>query len=174
MKIFERRTNTPTGILQILANEHAIVSVRWPSQVAKAEHPPMWSAELNNFSPTSPGQHALLDQCEEEIELYFQRKLTAFQTPVEAIGTEFQKLVWRALLQIPYGETRTYGEIAQLLNKPKGAQAVGSAIGKNPVGILIPCHRVIGKNGDLIGFAGGVATKASLLKMEKPLVEAFI
>lgn len=90
-----------------------------------------------------------------------------FELPLHLKGTEFQKQVWNALLEIPYGETRSYQEIAIRIGKPKALRAVGGACNRNPIGIIVPCHRVIGKNGSLTGYAGGLSYKELLLKHEK-------
>lgn len=90
-----------------------------------------------------------------------------FELPLHLRGTEFQKQVWNALLEIPYGETRSYQEIAVRIGKPKALRAVGGACNRNPIGIVVPCHRVIGKNGSLTGYAGGLSYKELLLKHEK-------
>ncbi len=89
-----------------------------------------------------------------------------FGLPVDISGTPFQEAVWKALLAIPYGETRTYSEIANLIGKPKAVRAVGTAIGVNPVLMVVPCHRVIGKNGNITGYRGGIAMKERLLQLE--------
>lgn len=109
---------------------------------------------------------AALDRAAEEIREYLDGKRTEFDIPVCAPGTPFQKKVWNALCQIPYGETRTYGEIARLVGSPKGARAVGMACGRNPIMVLVPCHRVIGSTGKLVGFGGGLPMKESLLNLE--------
>jgi methylated-DNA-[protein]-cysteine S-methyltransferase len=93
---------------------------------------------------------------------------TSFDLPLAAEGTDFQKKVWKLLSKIPYGETRSYGEIAQQLENPKAMRAVGAANGKNPISIVVPCHRVIGANGKLTGFGGGLDNKDFLLKLESP------
>ena len=90
-----------------------------------------------------------------------------FDLPLDPIGTEFQKKVWQALKEIPFGETRSYGEIAKLIGNEKASRAVGMANNKNPIAIIIPCHRVIGANGKLVGYAGGLDLKEKLLKLEK-------
>lgn len=90
-----------------------------------------------------------------------------FDLPLHLIGTDFQKKVWNALLEIPYGETRTYQEIAIRIGNPKAVRAVGGACNRNPIGIIVPCHRVIGKNGSLTGYAGGLSYKELLLEHEK-------
>lgn len=98
---------------------------------------------------------------------YLEGKRKSFSLSLDLQGTEFQKKVWNALLEIPYGETRTYKEVANSINAPKAYRAVGNALNKNPVLILVPCHRVIGSNGKLTGFRGGLDLKAKLLELEK-------
>jgi methylated-DNA--[protein]-cysteine S-methyltransferase len=105
------------------------------------------------------------------LDLYFQGRLKGFATPLETIGTAFQQLVWDALLTIPYGETRSYKEQAQQLGNPKAIRAVAAANGQNKVSILIPCHRVIGSDGKLTGYAGGLNRKQSLLALERGEVQ---
>ena len=107
----------------------------------------------------------------QELDLYFQGRLKVFATPLEMIGTAFQQQVWNALLTIPYGETRSYKEQAQQLGNPKAIRAVAAANGQNKVSILIPCHRVIGSDGKLIGYAGGLNRKQSLLALERGEVQ---
>jgi len=98
---------------------------------------------------------------------YLDGKRKSFSLPLDLRGTDFQMRVWNEVLKIPYGETRTYKDIANIINVPKGYRAVGNALNKNPVLILIPCHRVIGTNGKLVGFGGGLELKAKLLEIEK-------
>ncbi len=100
---------------------------------------------------------------------YLQGRRSAFTFPLELRGTEFQKKVWQELCKIPYGKTRTYGEIAAAIGNPKAARAVGMANNKNPIIIAVPCHRVIGANGKLVGYAGGLDMKRDLLRLEKSL-----
>ena len=102
-----------------------------------------------------------------ELEEYFQGKRKVFTVPCVPKGTDFQKRVWEALIQIPYGETRTYKEIAAAAGNPKASRAVGMANNRNPIPIIIPCHRVIGTNGSLTGYAGGLKVKEYLLKLER-------
>lgn len=102
-----------------------------------------------------------------QIEEYFIGDRKQFSVPFTIRGTDFQKKVYSALLEIPYGETRTYEEIAKEVGSPKACRAVGLTVGKNPLALLIPCHRVIGKNGDLTGYAGGLTRKKRLLELEK-------
>ncbi len=101
-----------------------------------------------------------------ELDAYFERRLQKFTLPLDLRGTPFQKSVWEALLGIPYGETRSYGDIAVAIGKPAAVRAVGLANGANPVSIIVPCHRVIGKGGDLVGYGGGLERKRALLELE--------
>ena len=109
---------------------------------------------------------ALIRKTAGQLEEYFAGKRREFDLPLSFAGSGFQKLVWEALLAIPYGETRTYGEIAAQVGNPKGARAVGMANNRNPIVIICPCHRVIGKGGALVGYGGGLATKKYLLELE--------
>lgn len=113
----------------------------------------------------------LLEKAEQQLQEYFSRGRQYFTLPVHMQGTDFQKKVWKALLRIPYGETRTYGEIARIIGSSGGARAVGGACNRNPIMILVPCHRVIGAGGKLVGFGGGLGMKEDLLSLEG--VEAF-
>lgn len=103
----------------------------------------------------------------EEIIKYLKGELKEFTVPISFKGTSFQEAVWRELLNIPYGETRTYKELAEKVGCPKGPRAVGGALNKNPIAIIVPCHRVVGSNGKLVGFAGGLELKDKLLNLEK-------
>lgn len=108
-----------------------------------------------------------LADVKQQLDEYFLSKRRNFDLPLMLKGTEFQKKVWKQLLCIPYGSTTTYGEIAKELGNEKAARAVGLANHKNPIAIVVPCHRVIGKNGNLVGYAGGVDIKEKLLKIEQ-------
>jgi len=103
----------------------------------------------------------------QQLSEYFEGKRTRFELPLDVEGTPFQKSVWNQLLQIPYGETRSYGDIAKALGKPAASRAVGMANHNNPVAIVIPCHRVVGQNGSLTGYAGGLHLKEQLLSIER-------
>lgn len=109
---------------------------------------------------------ALEQQVKEQLQEYFEGRRSSFDLPLAPEGTDFQKLVWEELLKIPYGESRTYSEIAVAIGRPKASRAVGNAINKNPIAIIIPCHRVIGKDGKLRGYAGGLELKEMLLRLE--------
>lgn len=102
-----------------------------------------------------------------QIKEYFTGRRKTFDFPYQLTGTEFQKEVWKALCRIPYGQTKTYGEIAKEIGNPKASRAVGMACSRNPIWIAVPCHRVVGTNGSLTGYAGGLAMKEALLQLEK-------
>ena len=110
---------------------------------------------------------ALLKEAINELNEYLDGNRSSFDLPLEPKGTEFQKKVWNALKEIPYGETRSYGEIAKIIGNEKAARAVGMANNKNPIAIIVPCHRVIGANGKLVGYAGGLDLKEKLLQLER-------
>jgi methylated-DNA-[protein]-cysteine S-methyltransferase len=110
---------------------------------------------------------SLLPQVAVQLEEYFAGRRTRFDLPLKLIGTAFQQEVWTALLDIPYGRTTTYGELAERLGKPRAARAVGLANGRNPIGIVVPCHRVVGSTGSLTGYGGGLDRKQHLLSHER-------
>lgn len=120
------------------------------------------------FMPaTAPDQpNALTRQCAEELKGYFSGTLQRFTTPLDQQGTDFQCKVWQALLEIPYGQVASYRDIANSIGQPKAVRAVGAANGRNPISIIVPCHRVIGANGSLTGYAGGLERKQYLLQLE--------
>lgn len=111
----------------------------------------------------------ILKQAVKELNEYFAGKRTKFDVPLNPVGTEFQKAVWKELTRIPYGKTISYQELALRINKPKAVRAVGAANGKNPLWMIVPCHRVIGKNGSMTGYAGGISLKKKLLLLESSL-----
>lgn len=148
---------SPVGAIKLVASAAALVAVLWEN-----EDPPH-----GRFSGATedPG-HPVLCRAEQQLADYFAGKLKVFSVKLEFTGTEFQKAVWQALLAIPYGETRSYREIAIQIGKPTAVRAVGGALSRNPISIIAPCHRVIGVGGKLTGFAGGLGAKALLLEME--------
>jgi len=112
------------------------------------------------------GKTAVLESIQEELQKYFSGKLQKFKTPIKLLGSEFQKEVWQALQQIPYGQTCSYQELAQKMNRPKAVRALANATGANQLAIIVPCHRVIRANGDLGGYGGGIERKKKLLELE--------
>jgi len=131
-----------------------------------------WGIRAINFDGGGPADgrrnddHPLLFAAARQLQAYFAGELTQFQLPLDMQGTEFQKRVWNALQTIPYGETRSYRQIAELLEQPSAVRAVGAANGSNPIPIVVPCHRVIGANGKLVGYGGGLPLKRRLLDLE--------
>ena len=123
--------------------------------------------EFTDKTQTEKLVSPLLLKLQNQLDDYTNHNLKIFDLPLAFKGTKFQEEVWLALCTIPYGEVRTYKEIAEQINRPKAYRAVGMACNKNPIGLLIPCHRVIGSNGDLVGYAGGLDLKEKLLKHEK-------
>lgn len=145
---------SPVGELLIVCTETALLSLG----VRKGQE----SAEDKENNP-------VVQQTIKELEEYFAGNRKVFTVPLDLRGTEFQKKVWEALREIPYGETRSYKEIAEKIGNPKASRAVGMANHRNPIGIVVPCHRVVGANGKLTGYAGGIPMKQALLELEKPM-----
>lgn len=145
------------GKLKLIAHQKALIAILWENE---KPHRVRLGAMVEDKT------HPILQEAEKELREYLSGSRKAFEIPYELIGSEFQRKVWEALRNIPYGETLTYGEIANQIGKPKAVRAVGAAIGRNPLSIIIPCHRVIGANGQLTGFAGGLQVKSALLKLE--------
>ena len=158
MQLSFMEMSSPVGILKLVAHDHALVAVLWENENPKRVR----LAELikNNT-------HPVLLETAKQLTEYFQGKRTQFDLPLDFAGTEFQQKVWQALLTIPFGETRSYKQIAEQIGNVKAVRAVGAANGKNPISIIAPCHRVVGANGKLVGFAGGLENKEILLKIEK-------
>jgi methylated-DNA-[protein]-cysteine S-methyltransferase len=148
---------SPVENLKLVASEQGLVAIMWANDRPRR-------VRLDELVENP--QHWILKQTESELKEYFAGKRTEFTVPLDMRGTLFQKQVWEALLGIPYGETRTYAQLANQLGNPKATRAVGAANGRNPVAIIAPCHRVIGSSGKLTGFAGGLDAKAHLLNLE--------
>lgn len=137
------------GIIEVCQNEDGISSVEFVEEKKEELETP------------------LVLRCRKELEEYFQGKRMEFSVKLDIQGSDFQKKCWKALCEIPYGETISYGEQAENIGNPKAVRAVGGANSKNPIGIIVPCHRVIGKSGKLTGYASGVWRKEYLLNLEK-------
>ena len=157
---FQRPYNSPLGVYLLVSSQRGMVCVK-PDGVV-GERPARW--ERGDFHLQEGGEYneALATQ----LDAYFAGKLRQFSVPLDLRGTPFQLKVWKRLLDIPFGETRSYRQIAKTLGRPRSARPVGQAVGRNPVSIVVPCHRVIGSNGDLIGYGGGLPRKQSLLDLE--------
>lgn len=152
-KISQLTIDTPIGLLEITATDESIVGVK----PVDHEENVAGDAVAND----------LVQKCRVELEEYFAGKRKNFDLPLAGEGTDFQKQVWEQLQRIPYGETRTYGEIAKIMGRPKASRAIGMANHNNPILILVPCHRVIGADGSLTGYVAGIEAKKYLLEFEK-------
>ena len=158
MGLMYKTMKSPVGELKLIASDKGLVAVLWKNE--KPNRVPLSELQENN-------RHPILLKTEQQLNEYFTGKRTTFSIALDMRGTRFQNDVWNALLAIPFGETRSYGQLATQLGKPQASRAVGAANGRNPVSIIVPCHRVIGSSGKLTGFAGGLDTKAYLLSLEK-------
>jgi methylated-DNA-[protein]-cysteine S-methyltransferase len=148
---------SPVGKLKLVASETGLIAILWANDNPRRV-PLKDLVEKND-------QHILVET-ERQLKEYFAGERDVFSIPLDMRGTAFQKDVWRALLGIPFGKTLSYGEIAKQLGRPAASRAVGAANGRNPISIVVPCHRVIGSSGKLTGFAGGLDAKAFLLNLE--------
>jgi len=156
---FRATLDSPVGALNLVATDRALVALVWRMQ--SLSRVPFEQA-------VEDPQHPVLREAMRQLREYFAGSRRQFELPLEFRGTDFQRGVWAALLEIPYGETRTYGQIAEAIGNPTAVRAVGAANGRNPIAIIAPCHRVIGMSGDLTGFGGGLDAKAYLLSLEAP------
>lgn len=148
---------SPLGLLTLAASEHGLCAVYF----AQHAH---WSGQHNwQHAP----DHALLQQTGEQLDQYFAGQRQQFDIALDMRGSAFQIQVWQGLLDIQFGTTANYAELAQRIGRPKAARALGAANGRNPISIIVPCHRVIGKDGALTGYAGGLERKQFLLKLEQ-------
>ena len=147
--------HSPLGWIEIQASQDAITSLVFCDERKSDE--------------CNPSGSALLTESIRQLDEYFAGRLTKFNLPVKQEGTLFQKSVWNALMDIPFGKTVSYGDVAKMLDNPKAVRAVGAANGKNKVWIVVPCHRVIGADGSLTGYAGGLDRKKWLLTHEAQL-----
>lgn len=141
--------NSPLGLVEFKATEKGITQIIFCGDEKK---------EVNS--------NKITDCCKQQLKEYFAGQRKEFDIPIDPTGTDFQKSVWKCLSTISFGETLSYLDIAKMVNRPKGSQAVGGANGRNPISIIVPCHRVIGSNGALTGYAGGIERKLWLLKHE--------
>ncbi|WP_335951630.1 methylated-DNA--[protein]-cysteine S-methyltransferase [Acinetobacter beijerinckii] len=158
MQLVYMYMDSPVGALKLVAHDQALVAVMWDNE----DHKRVRLSEL-----VEARQHPMLHKVKQQLEQYFAGQRQQFDLPLDFQGTDFQQQVWQALLTIPYGETRSYKEIALQIGNEKAVRAVGAANGKNPISIIAPCHRVIGSSGTLVGFAGGLDKKQILLSLEQ-------
>ena len=159
MTLTTATVDTPIGALTLVASEGGLRNVLWPGRLAPDD-------ALAESAP-------LLDDAARQLQEYFAGDRTAFELALDLEGTRFQRKAWLALAEIPYGETRSYAEQAARLGRPHAVRAVGHANGRNPLPIVLPCHRVIGSDGSLTGFGGGLQVKRALLDLEAGRVPLF-
>lgn len=153
-----RTIDTPVGGLVLLASRQGLTGVYFAHRID---------------SSTLPGEtcNEILDRAEQQLGEYFAHERSDFDLPLDARGTDFQQAVWRELQRIPYGQTRSYQQIAERIGRPRSVRAVGAANGANPISVIVPCHRVIGADGSLTGFGGGLTLKRRLLTGEGVLLD---
>jgi len=147
---------TAVGEMMVIGDDEAVHFVHLPG-----------SYDAGAFDPERAGSPAAVSAAAEQIDAYFRGSLTEFSLPLDPAGTEFQRRVWLALAAIPYGATESYGELAARVGNPKACRAVGLANGRNPIPLVLPCHRVIGADGSLTGYGGGLDLKQRLLDHER-------
>jgi methylated-DNA-[protein]-cysteine S-methyltransferase len=152
-----RIVDSPIGPLWLVADEDSLVAISWEEESAHRDP---------QRGGTEAPQHPVLVTAARQLEEYFAGKRKSFELKLHFVGTDFQRKVWNALLTIPFGETRSYGQIAAQIGHPSAIRAVGAANGQNPIPIIAPCHRVVGSTGKLVGFGGGLPRKAHLLTLE--------
>jgi methylated-DNA-[protein]-cysteine S-methyltransferase len=157
---------SPVGELTLVANDARIRSITRPN-----ERPGRVGSAPG---PVSSQNHPILELCLRQLDEYFAGERTGFDVPLDLVGTDFQRAAWLSLATIPYGETVSYGEQARRLGRPKAARAVGAANGRNPISIILPCHRVVGRDGALTGFAGGLDVKRALLEQERAVLPSTV
>ena len=157
MTQFTNTVASPVGALTLIASDAGLCAVLWENDDPK---------RVRVGDLIDAPQHPILVQAERELREYFAGERRSFSVPLDASGTAFQKKAWEALLTIPYGETRSYGQLAAQVGNPKASRAVGAANGRNPISIIVPCHRAIASDGALTGFAGGLDAKRHLLALE--------
>lgn len=156
MTLRSRVHDSPLGRLTLVASDAGLRALLWPDDDGRVPLP-----------DTIAGSHRTLDATTEQLDQYFAGQRRAFDVPLDPQGTPFQRKVWEALRRIRYGETVSYTELASRIGRPTAARAVGAANGRNPISIIVPCHRVVGASGALTGFAGGLSAKRWLLDLEQ-------
>lgn len=157
MSLYFKFAPSPVGKLKLIASDKSLVAILWEEDSPRR-------VRLGDMSERVG--HPVLLKAEKQLSEYFSGKRREFELPLEMRGTAFQTSVWEALLAIPFGETRSYGQLANQLGNPRATRAVGAANGRNPLSIVVPCHRVVGSTGKLTGFAGGLRAKDFLLGLE--------
>lgn len=154
--------DSPVGPLRLVATDAALVAVLWPEER---------DGRVKFAAEPIESDNEILDRAAVQLREYFAGERRSFDLPLDPQGTEFQHQVWQALTEIPFAETSTYGKQAASIGRPRAVRAVGSANGRNPLSIVVPCHRIVGADGKLTGFAGGVDTKRWLLDHERAVAD---
>lgn len=155
---------SPVGELMLVSEAGCLIAVLWPEDHAPSRSETRTRVRLNK--PIEDATDPILIETKRQLNEYFAGTRQTFTLPIRMRGTEFQQSVWETLRTIPFGTTATYAAIAQRIERPRAVRAVGAANSKNPISIIVPCHRVVGSNGTLTGFAGGIETKRQLLQWE--------
>lgn len=155
MKLYESSIDGPLGKLRLIADDNGLRGIYYQDH-----------KNVPNLATIPSVEHPILIRARQQLAEYFAGERTVFDLPLSLHGTPFMQRVWEALAAIPFGETRTYGELARVIGVPKASRAVGRANGLNPVSIVLPCHRVVGSSGKLTGYAGGLDNKERLLRHE--------
>jgi len=164
--LIEHHYDTPLGHMVALFTPKGLALLEFAHDTRRLDRE--WrDVERHAGAPAQPGDDARTRALGDEIAAYFNGRLKHFKTPLDWVGTPFQQRVWQALLDIPYGQTRSYGEQARSIGRPTATRAVAAANGANKVSIVVPCHRVIGSDGSLTGYGGGLARKRWLLQLEE-------
>jgi len=155
-QVYYSYMKSPLGDLLLAGDSTSLLCLGFPEDGVARQPEPDWLHRNALFTPVKL-----------QVDEYFEGKRTQFDLAIEPQGSEFQRAVWQAMLDIPYGETRSYGDVARVIGRPSASRAVGAAAGRNPVPLIVPCHRVIGSDGGLVGFGGGLPTKKYLLALEQ-------
>jgi methylated-DNA-[protein]-cysteine S-methyltransferase len=158
MSFYYSTIDSPVGLLYLVSDEEALHGLVFE---------PMWPALKKRFKELTEKKTPIMKEAELQLGQYFKGKRTSFDLPMVLSGTEFQKKAWLSLGKIPFGQTRSYKQQAELIRAPKAVRAVGRTNGQNPFCIVLPCHRVVGSNGSLTGFGGGLPAKKFLLELER-------
>jgi O-6-methylguanine DNA methyltransferase len=163
-RLFVQRVATPIGVLLTAGGDAGICRLCFPEEPSQN-----WEGWFRKWFSQLPEEtpHPILKQAAAELDEYFARRRHIFNVPLDLHGTAFEMRVWQDLIKVPYGGTVSYGEIARRIKRPRAARAVGGAVGRNPVAIIVPCHRVVGHDGSLVGFGGGLPLKEQLLELEE-------
>ena len=167
VSIYSQYLATPVGRLRVVGSSRGLCRICFPAETEKEQQ--KWFSRHRYASPAE-GSHPLVEETVRQLGQYFEGKRRFFDVSLDLQGTPFQLRVWKALLGIPFGSTISYGEVADRIGKPGANQAVGSAVGSNPVPIIVACHRVVGGDGALVGFGGGLPAKQKLLELEGTLL----